>query len=65
MKPSQEPPIPVRPLVSAEQMARILASRRSISSEEAYRQMAEHVGRPLSPGRKKTSVNGQTVWVCC
>ena len=57
--------VPVRPLISAERMERILSARRSISSEEAYRQMAEHLGRPLSPGRKKVSVNGQTVWVCC
>jgi hypothetical protein len=55
----------VRPLISAERMEKILSSRRSITSEEAYRQIEAHLGRPLLPGRRKTSVNGQTVWVSC
>ena len=57
--------IPVKPLLTPEQMARILSSRRSITSEEAYRQMEVHMGRPRSAGRRKTFVNGQVVWVCC
>jgi hypothetical protein len=58
---------PVKPLLTAEQMGRILSARRSITSEEAYRQIAAHLGRtfPLPPGRKLTSVNGRPVWVCC
>lgn len=58
-------PAPVRPLISVEQMGRILSARRSLTSEEAYQQMAAHLGRPLSPGRRKTFVNGQPVWVSC
>lgn len=56
---------PVKPLLSPEQMDRVLSARRSLTSEEAYREMAAHLGRPLSPGRKKTFVNGRAVWVCC
>jgi len=56
---------PIRPLISSEQMERILSARRSIASEEAYREIEAHLGRSLSPGRRKVSVNGQTVWVCC
>ncbi len=62
---AQPPPTLLRPLLTPEQMARILSSRRSLTSAEAYRQMAAHLGRPVSPGRRKTSVNGQSVWVCC
>jgi hypothetical protein len=58
-------PIPVRPLISAEQMERILSARRSIFSEEFRLQVANHFGRPPAPGRRKSSVNEQTVWVCC
>ena len=43
----------------------ILSARHSVTSAEAYRQIAEHLGRPLSPGRKLTFVNGQKVWACC
>lgn len=64
MHPSQIQP-PVKPLLSPEQMKRILSSRRSITSEEAYRQIAEHLGRPNRPGRKKEIRNGKEVWVCC
>ena len=56
---------PVKPLLSPEQMDRVLSARRSLTSEEAYREMAAHLGRPLSPGRRKTFVNGHAVWVCC
>jgi len=56
--------IPILPLISSDQMERILSTRRSISSE-AYQEIEAHLGRPLSPGRRKASVNGQTVWVCC
>ena len=55
---------PVKPLLSREQMDRVLSARRSLTSEEAYREMAAHLGRPLSPGRRKTFVNGHVVWVC-
>ena len=65
MKRTASPDQPVKPLLSPEQMERILSERRSITSEEAYRQMATHLGRPLSPGRRKTFVNGREVWVCC
>lgn len=61
--PASQPP--VKPLLTQEQMDRILSSRRSITSEEAYRQMEAHMGRPLSPGRRKTFVNGREIWVCC
>lgn len=61
--PASQPP--VKPLLTQEQMDRILLSRHSITSEEAYWQMEEHLGRPRSPGRKKTFVNGREVWVCC
>ena len=56
---------PVKPLLTPEQMERILSSRRSITSEQAYREMEAHLGRPRSPGRRKTFVNGREVWVCC
>ncbi|MFN0077128.1 MAG: hypothetical protein ACKVY0_11695 [Prosthecobacter sp.] len=64
---SQNPasPAPVKPLLTQEPMARILSSRRSITSEEFRRQVEAHLGRPLSPGRKKACVNGREVWVCC
>jgi hypothetical protein len=65
MPPIPANPAPVKPLLTAERMARILSARRSITSEEAYRQMAQHLGRPLSPGRRKAFVNGREVWVCC
>ncbi len=61
--PASQPP--VKPLLTQEQMDRILSSRRSITSEEFRQQVAAHLGRPLSPGRKKTFVNGREVWVCC
>lgn len=62
IQPSQPP---VKPLLTQAQMDKILASRRQLSSEEVYRQMEAHMGRPRSPGRKKTFVNGREVWVCC
>ncbi|HEY9248645.1 MAG TPA: hypothetical protein VIO38_05920, partial [Rariglobus sp.] len=65
MKPCPHPTTPVRPLLTEAQMQRILSSRRSITSAEAYRQIETHLGRRLSPGRRKTSVNGRTVWVSC
>lgn len=46
-------------------MQEILSSRRSISSEEFKKQVEAHLGRPLVPGRKPVSFNGQTVWVSC
>ncbi|MCX6856510.1 MAG: hypothetical protein NTV80_16585 [Verrucomicrobia bacterium] len=56
---------PVKPLLTQELMDRILSSRHSITSEECYRQIAEHLGRPNRPGRKKEIRNGKEVWVCC
>ncbi len=56
---------PVILLLTQEQMTKILSSRRSITSAEFDRQMEAFLGRPLSPARKKTCVNGQEVWVCC
>jgi hypothetical protein len=65
MSPNTPNPIPVKPLLSAERMERILSARRSITSEDFRRQVAEHLGRPPSPGRRKAFVNGREVWVCC
>lgn len=56
---------PVKPLLTQEQMERILSSRPSITSEEFNQQIEVFMGRPLSPARKKVCVNGQEVWVCC
>ena len=56
-------PQQVIPLLSAEQMERILSSRRSITSAEFRSQVEAHLGRPLSPARRKVSVNGREVWV--
>lgn len=56
---------PVKPLLTPEQMERILSSRRSITSEEFRQQVSAHLGRPPSPGRRKAFVNGREVWVCC
>lgn len=56
---------PVKPLLTQEQMERILSSRHSITSEEFDRQLVEFLGRPPSPARKKVCVNGQEIWVCC
>lgn len=55
----------VQPLLTPEQMARVLSSRRLITSEEFQKHVARHLGRPISPGRRRVSVNGRTVWVCC
>lgn len=44
-------------------MERILSSRRSITSAEFRSQVEAHLGRPLSPARRKVSVNGREVWV--
>jgi hypothetical protein len=43
MKPTVNPP--VRPLITPEQMQRILDNRRPITSAEAHRQMLVHLGR--------------------
>lgn len=56
---------PVKPLLTPEQMERVLSSRHSVTAEEFRRQVVQHLGRPLQPARKKTFVNGQEVWVCC
>lgn len=56
---------PVIPLLTKEQMERILSSRRSVTSEEFDRQMVAFLGRPPLPARKKVCVNGQEIWVCC
>ena len=53
----------VRPLISREEMNRILSARRSITSEEAYLQIERHLGRPLEPAKKLVSQNGQEIWV--
>jgi hypothetical protein len=63
MHPSQTQP-PVKPLLSPEQMERILSSRRSITLEDFRQQVSAHLGRPPSPARRKTFVNGREVWVC-
>lgn len=46
-------------------MQEILLSRCSITSGEFKKQVEAHLGRPLLPGRKPASFNGQTVWVSC
>lgn len=55
----------LRPLISEEQMGRILSSRRSVTSDEFLKQVEEHLGRQLLPGRRKIFVDGQPVWVSC
>jgi hypothetical protein len=55
----------LRPLISEEQMGRILSSRRSVTSEEFLKQVENHLGRRLLPGRRKIFVDGQPVWVSC
>jgi hypothetical protein len=65
VKATQSPKSTIRPLISEERMQEILSSRRSISSEEFKKQVEAHLGRPLVPGRKPVSFNGQTVWVSC
>jgi len=56
---------PIRPLISEAWMQEILLSRCSITSGEFKKQVEAHLGRPLLPGRKPASFNGQTVWVSC
>lgn len=63
MNPQTHPKI--KPLLSQEQMEQILLSRRSITSSEFYSQVEAHLGRPLSPAKKKRSKNRQTVWISC
>lgn len=63
MTPTSPETTPVRPLLSPEEMERILSARRSISSDEAYQQIAVHLGRPLSPGKRLVLSNGREVWV--
>lgn len=65
MNPSQTPKSPVRPLISEERMQEILAAGKPISTEECYRQIELHLGRPMRRARKPVSFNGQTVWVSC
>ncbi|WP_138087107.1 hypothetical protein [Phragmitibacter flavus] len=55
----------VKPLLTQEQMDKILPSRRSITSEEFRRQIELHLGRPLLPARKKVFLIGRETWVCC
>lgn len=55
----------VKPLLTKEQLSRILSARRSITSEEFRQQVEKHLGHPLSPARRKALVNGHEVWVCC
>lgn len=55
----------VKPLLTPERMARILSARHSTTSAAAYQQVATHLGRPVSPGRRKSSVSGRAAWVCC
>jgi len=63
MTPTSPETTPVRPLLSSGEMERILSARRSITSEEAYQQIADHLGRPLLPGKRQTSENGRNVSV--
>jgi hypothetical protein len=58
-------PSPVIPMITREQMDAILSSRHTLTSEEAYQEIERHTGRSRPPGRRKTSINGQTLWVCC
>jgi hypothetical protein len=46
---------PVKPLLTQEQMERILSSRRSITSEEFRQQVSAHLGRPPRPAEGKSS----------
>ena len=63
--PVSQPSLPVRPLISPEQMREIISKTPSITCEEAYRKMAEHLGRPLSPAYRKVLSNGRETWVAC
>ena len=62
---SPQPSPAIKPLLTSEQMAQILSSRRSLTSEQAYQAMAAHLKKPLSPGRKRVSRRGQKVWASC
>lgn len=55
----------IKPLISPEKMEQILSSRRSITSEEAMKEMAIHTGRPIRPAYKKVFENGETLRVSC
>ena len=63
---SKESPAKIQPLISQEEMERILSSRRLPSPEVMHQKMAEHLGRsrPL-PGRKSVLRDGRVDWVCC
>jgi hypothetical protein len=63
MNPSQPGYSSVRPLISEEQMREILAARKPISTEECYRQIEQHLGRPMRPAYRKKIVDGREVWV--
>jgi hypothetical protein len=56
---------PVRPLISEERMKEILAARKPIPTDECYRQIEQHLGRPMQRARKPVIIHGETVWVSC
>lgn len=53
----------IQPLVSPETMEKILATRRSVTPEDFYREVARHTGQPTRPARKLVVRNGQRLWV--
>lgn len=55
----------IKLLISKEKMEAIVSSQRSITSEEFYRQVAIHTGKPTHHARKLVFVNGQRRWVAC
>lgn len=53
----------IKPLVSKEMMEKIVSSRRSITSEEFYRQVETHLGKPTRSAKKVIYKNGRKFWV--
>ena len=64
-QPETPSPIAIRPLVTREEMERVLSQQRSITSEEFYRQVEAHLGRPMQLSRKLSFVNGRWALVDC
>jgi hypothetical protein len=54
---------PIQPLISREMMEKIVSSRRSITSEKFYEEVANHTGKPTRSARKAVYRNGRKIWV--
>ena len=57
--PATAPAPKVRPLISREEMERIVSSQPSLTSEQVKAQVERHLGRPCGPAWKKVLSNGQ------